>query len=405
MKRVMSWGGRIAAMVGNRGGPWGSGGSGGSGGDGDGGSGGESGGDGGSGEGGGGPRSPWGRPGPRRRPTGSGAGRSGGDVTSLDDWLKRSRDRLRGGLPGGGGGLSGPRRNWIVYGLIGFAILWVLFTSIHAIPPASRGVVTTFGRYERAMDPGVGFTWPAPISRVETVQVEEIRTIDIPTGNNENLILTGDQNVVDLDFSVSWNIKNPQLFLFQIRDPEQTIREVAESAMRAVISRMSLTDALGAGRGDIATRVQQSMQQLLDEYGSGVRVTNVAVKASQPPDAVSAAFSEVTQASQQAQSAQSEAGAYAVRLRAQAQGDAEQFKRIYEQYRLAPEVTRRRLYYETMEAILARVPSTIIEAPGVTPYLPLPEVQRQAPRQPAQAQAQQPRQQQPAPQAQQGQRR
>lgn len=399
MNWVSSWGGRIAAMVGNRGGPWGgSGGSGGSGGGGDSGSGGGSGD--GSGGGGKGPRSPWGRPGPRRdRPEGSSGG---GSVTSFDDWLKRSRDRIRGGIPGGGGGgASGPRRNWVIYGIIGFIILWVLFTSIHAVPPGSRGVVTTFGRYERTMNPGVGFTFPSPISQVQTVPVEEIRTIDIPSGNNEeNLILTGDQNVIDLAYSVSWNISDPQLFLFQIRDPEQTIREVAESSMRSVVSRISLTDALGAGRGEIASRVQQNMQELLNEYGSGIQITNIAVKQSQPPEAVNAAFLEVTAAAQKAQSAQNDARAYALQLTARAEGDAAQFEQIYQQYRLAPEVTRRRMYYEMMEDVLARVQSTIVEAPGVTPYLALPEIQRRSQQQqqrPAATPAQ------PAQQGQQGQ--
>jgi membrane protease subunit HflK len=303
----------------------------------------------------------------------------GGDVTSLDEWLKRSREKLRGGLPGGSGG---SRRKWIVYGLIAFVVLWVLFTSIHPVPPASRGVVTTFGRYERTMNPGVGFTWPAPISRVEMVQVEEIREIPIPGGdrNRENLILTGDQNVIDLDYTVNWNIKNPQLYLFQLRDPEQTIREVAETSMRAVVSRVSLNDALGAGRGDIANRVQQNMQQLLDDYGSGIQITNISINQSQPPAAVNAAFLEVSAAQQKAQSAQNEARAYALQLTAQAQGAAAQFEQIYQQYRLSPEVTRRRMYYEMMEDILSRVETTIIEAPGVTPYLPLPEIQRRAQR-------------------------
>jgi len=361
-------------------GPWGGGGGGGSGGGGSGGlggggDGGGSGGDG--GDGGDGPRSPWGRPGPRRRRPGAPAG--GGDVTSLDEWLKRSRDKLRGGLPGG----TGPsRRNWIIYGLLAFVVLWVLFTSIHPVAAGSRGVVTTFGRYERTMNPGVGFTFPAPISRVEMVQVEEIREIPIPGGdrNRENLILTGDQNVIDLDYTVNWNIKDPQLFLFQLREPENAIREAAETSMRAVVSRVSLNDALGAGRGDIATRVQQNMQQLLDEYGSGIQITNISINQSQPPAAVNAAFLEVSAAQQKAQSEQNNARAYALQLTAQAQGAAAQFEQIYQQYRLSPEVTRRRMYYEMMEDILSRVETTIIEAPGVQTYLPLQEIQRRGQR-------------------------
>ena len=385
-------------MSDNRGGPWGSGGggkggsgggeggSGGSaGGSGEGGSGGDGGsGDGGSGGGGGGPRNPWGQPGPRRRRPGGPAG--GGEVTSLDEWLKRSRERVRRGFPGGGG----VSRPYWLYGIVAFVILWVLFTSIHRVGPQERGVVTTFGRYERTMTPGIGLTWPAPISRVDRVAVEEIRQANIPEQRDrENLILTGDQNVIDLAYSVRWNVKNPQLFLFQLRDPEQTIREVAESAMRAVVARVSLEDALGAGRAEIEQRVQQNMQQLLDEYGSGVQIQGVAVNQSQPPARIVEAFNEVSAAAQQAQSEQNNARAYALQRTAQAQGDAAQFDQLYRQYRLAPEVTRRRMYYETMEEILRNVDKTIIEAPGVTPYLPLPEVRRrQQPAQEAQTPAQ-----------------
>ena len=302
------------------------------------------------------------------------------DVTSLDDWLKRSRDKIRGGFPGGGG--AGMNRPYWLYGLIAFALLWLLFTSIHRIGPQERGVITTFGRYERTINPGIGFTWPAPISRVETVPVEEIRTITIPEGDRENLILTGDQNVIDLAYSVRWNIKDPQLYLFQIQNPDATIREVAESSMRAVLARVSLDDALGAGRSEVEQRVEQNMQQLLDDYGSGVAIQGVAINQSAPPAAVNDAFLEVSAAQQKAQSAQNAARAYALQLTARAQGDAAQFEQLYNQYKAAPEVTRRRMYYETMEEILSRVDTTIIEAPGVTPYLPLPEINRRARPQP-----------------------
>lgn len=358
------WGARGAAMSEGRG-PWGGRGSGGSG---DG-----SGGDG-SGDGnGGGPRNPWGQPGPRRRRPGGGSG----DVTSLDDWLKRSRERIgRGFPPGGGGGFQMTRSYWL-YGLGAFLLLWLFFTSVHRIGPEERGVVLTFGRYERTIDSGIGFTWPAPVSRVEIVAVEEIRLINIPgQGNRENLILTGDQNVIDLDYSVRWNIRDPQLYLFQIANPDATIAEVAESSMRAVLARVSLDDALGAGRSEVEQRVEQNMQQLLNDYGSGILIQGVSINQSSPPAAVNDAFLAVSAAQQKAQSAQNEARAYALQLTARAQGDAAQFEQIYQQYRLAPEVTRRRIYYETMEEILARVDTTIVETPGVTPYLPLPQVER-----------------------------
>ena len=355
MRKNFGWGARLGAMFNeNRGGPWGPSG----GGDGSGG-----------GEGGGGPRSPWGEPPRKRRPG------PAGNVTSLDDFLKKSRQRFGGRFPQSDG-----RPYWL-YGLAVFALLWIVFTSFHRIEPQERGVVTLFGAYSRTLSPGIGFTLPAPIETVQEIDVEEIRTIDIGSADakGENLILTGDQNIIDLAYSVRWNIKDPQLFLFQIEDPEGTIREVAESAMREVVAGVSLDDAIGAGRSDIEQRVSLRMQQLLDGYGAGVRVQGIAVKQSDPPAAVNEAFKEVTAAQQQAQSYVNDARAYALQLTAKAQGEAAAFDKVYVQYKLSPEVTRRRMYYETMERVLSKVDKTIIEAPGVTPYLALPEIQRRAP--------------------------
>ncbi|WP_114954768.1 FtsH protease activity modulator HflK [Sphingosinicella terrae] len=351
MKRFFWWVRRPGAVLSdNRGGPWGAGG-----GDG-----------GGGGSGGDGPRNPWGQP-PRRRKPGRTA-----DITSLDEFLKKSRARFGGRFPSSQDG----RPYWL-YGLIAFILLWILLTSVHRISPQERGVVTFFGEYTRTMQPGIGFSWPAPIGRVEKLDVENIRTLTIPgSAGTENLILTGDQNVIDLAYSVRWNIKDPQRFLFQIAEPEQTIQEVAESAMRAVVARVSLDDAIGAGRSDVEQSVEQNMQQLLDDYGAGVRIQGVAINQSVPPAAVNEAFLQVSAAQQQAQSYMNDARAYALQITAKAQGDAAAFEKVYAEYRAAPEVTRRRMYYETMERILSRVDTTIIEAPGVTPYLPLPEIQR-----------------------------
>jgi membrane protease subunit HflK len=347
----------------NKGGPWGPSG---------GGSGGSGGGDGGSG----GPRSPWGQP-PRKRPGGGGGP---GNVTSLDDFLKKSRDRFGGRFPTGGDG----RPYWL-YGLVAFAALWLIFTSFHRIGPQERGVVTMLGSYSRTVQPGIAFTLPAPLESVEKVDVENIRTTDIGSTNSaeENLILTGDQNIIDLAYSVRWNIRDPQFYLFQIQDPDATIREVAESAMRQAVAGASLDDAIGAGRSEIEQRVQILMQQLLDNYGSGVLVQGIAIKQSDPPAAVNDAFKEVSAAQQQAQSYINDARAYALQLTAKAQGEAADFDKVYVQYKLAPEVTRRRMYYETMERVLSKVDKTIIEAPGVTPYIALPEIQKRSPAAPA----------------------
>jgi membrane protease subunit HflK len=230
------------------------------------------------------------------------------------------------------------------------------------------------------MQPGIGFSWPSPIGRVQVIDVENIRTISIPDNSGtENLILTGDQNVIDLAYSVRWNISDPRLFAFQIAEPEGTIREIAESAMRAVVSRVLLDEAIGAGRAEIEQNVEQTMQQILNDYGAGIVIRGVAISQSVPPAAVNEAFLQVSAAQQQAQSDLNNARAYALQITAQAQGSAAAFEKVLAEYRLAPEVTRRRMYYETMERILSRVDTTIVEAPGVTPYLALPELRRNPP--------------------------
>ena len=348
------WGARLAAMMNeNKGGPWG-----------------PSGGGSGGGDDGGGPKSPWGQPPRRRGPRGAG----GGNVTSLDEFLKKSKARFGGRFPQQDG------RPYWAYGLAAFILLWIVFTSFHRVGPQERGVITLFGQYSRTAGPGISFTLPAPFESMEKVDVEEIRTIDIgsPEPTSENLILTGDQNIIDLAYSVRWNISDPKLYLFQIKDPQETISEVAESAMRAVVAGVSLDDAIGAGRSDIETRVSQVMQQLLNGYGAGIRVQGVAIKQSDPPAAVNDAFKEVSAAQQQAQTYLNDARAYALQLTAKAQGEAAAFDKVYAEYRLAPDVTRRRMYYETMERVLSKVDKTIVETQGVTPYLPLNQAQRRA---------------------------
>jgi len=191
------------------------------------------------------------------------------------------------------------------------------------------------------------------------------------------LMLTGDQNLIDLAYSVRWNIRTPELYLFQMAQPDETIREVAESAMRAVVSQVTLNDAMGDRRAEIEAQAAQNMQRILDSYRSGVQVQGIAIKQADPPDAVNDAFKQVTAAQQQAQSYINSANAYSLQLRQKAQGEATAFDKVYEQYKLAPEVTRRRMYYETMEQVLSKVDKTIIEAPGVTSYLPLPEIKKQ----------------------------
>jgi len=326
-------------------------------------------------EGGGG--GPWGEP-PRR---GRRAPQSqSANVASFEDFLRRSKARFG---DGGGGRFSGkPDRSIIVWAIVGFILLWLLFTTMHRIAPEERGVVSRFGRYSHTLGPGISLTLPSPIDTVRKIDVENIRTIDLGTTGQETLMLTGDQNIVDIAYSVRWNIRDPELYLFELAEPDETIRQVGESAMRAVVSGFSLNDTIGEGRGDIETRVQDVMQRVLNNYRSGVRIQGIAIKQADPPAAVNDAFKEVSAAQQEAQSYINQARAYALQLTAKAEGEATAFDKVYEQYRLSPDVTKRRMYYETMERVLANVDKTIVEPSGVTPYLPLPQVQRSAPRSP-----------------------
>jgi membrane protease subunit HflK len=211
---------------------------------------------------------------------------------------------------------------------------------------------------------------------VQKVDVENIRTEDLGSTGSEDLMLTSDQNLIDIAYSVRWTVRAPELYLFELAEPKETIRQVAESSMRAVISRASLNDAMGDKRGEIEAQAMQMMQQVLDGYRSGIRIQGIAIKQADPPSAVNDAFKEVTAAQQDAKTYVNQARAYALQLTAKAQGEATAFDKVYDQYKLAPDVTRRRMYYETMEQVLGKVDKTIVEAPGVTPYLPLPQVQR-----------------------------
>jgi membrane protease subunit HflK len=351
MSILLRWGARLGAVFNeNKGGPWGPGG-------------GSDGGD-----GSGGPRNPWGQQ-PRRRRT-----PTSGNIGSLDDFLKKSRDRFGGRFP------SPEGKPYWLYGLAVVVLLWVFFTCFHLVGPQERGVITRFGKYAGTLESGIGMTLPAPIDRVQKTDVSQIRSIDIGSTDpsSDNLILTRDENIVDMAYQVRWNIKDPEQYLFQMQDPEGTIREVGQSAMRAVVADVTLDEAIGQGRGDIENRVAIIMQQVLDRYGTGVAIQGVAIKQSDPPAPVLNSFKEVSAAQQDAQSYINQARAYALQLTAKAQGEAAAFDKVYAQYKLAPDVTRRRMYYETMEDVLSKVDKTVIEAPGVTPYLPLPEAKARA---------------------------
>ena len=319
------------------------------------------------------PTGPWGEP-PKR-----GGGRPA-SVTSLDDFLKRSRGRFGGGGGPGGFGFGGkPSGSIMLWAAIALAALWLLMTTFHQIGSKERGIVTRFGRYSHTLQPGVGITLPAPIDRVQKINVGETQEITLGSAAEETLMLTGDRNIIDIAYQVRWSIRDPEQFLFELRTPEDTIRQVAESSMRQVVAQVSLLDAIGNKRGEIEARVQEEMQHTLDRYQSGVSIRGVAIKQADPPRSVNDAFKDVTAAQQDAESARNNANAYALQLRQLAQGEATAFDKVYVQYKLSPEVTKRRMYYETMERVLRGVDKTIVETPGVTPYLPLPQVQRSTP--------------------------
>lgn len=323
-----------------------------------------------------GPRNPWSIP--------PGGNRSRGPKpTALDEFIRRARGSGGGGGRGGGSFPAFPSGNggkaiWLIgSGLI--IALWIIFTSVHQIAPQQRGVVAFFGRYSQTLDPGIRLTWPSPIATVTKLDVQAIRTEDFPEGGSgENLMLTGDQNIIDLAYSVRWDVANPQDYIYQIRNPKDTVRAVAESAMRAVVATVTLDEAIGSGRDRIGVRAQDLMQSILNEYNSGIRIQGIAIKQADPPVKVIDEFKKVSAAQQEAESNLNEARTYAQQITARAQAEAAQFDLNYAQYKLAPQVTRRRMYYETMELVLAKTNKTIVETGGVVPYLPLPATRGRA---------------------------
>ena len=215
------------------------------------------------------------------------------------------------------------------------------------------------------------------MQNVDIENVSEFRIEQIPEGSDQRLMLTGDKNLVDLSYVVRWNIKDLKKFRFQLLDPADTVKEVAEAAMRASVAEESLDSIFsGAGRADTENAVKARMQQVLDAYRSGIVIQGVQIKKTDPPSEVMDAFKDVTAAQQDAQGYVNSAEGVAQQVLARAQGDAASFDKVYAQYKLAPEVTRQRLYYETMERVLSKTDKVVVEAPGVTSYLPLPEIKK-----------------------------
>lgn len=354
---------------------------------------------------------PW-RPNPG--PWGSGPQPPGQRPPNLDEFLRRGQERLRGSLPGGGGGFGGFRSILLV--AMAALVLWGL-SGFYTVQSNEQGVVLRFGEYVRTTSPGLRYHLPYPIESVVTPAVllnrrEDIgirvaddgqrSTVGMREVPQESLMLTGDENIVDINFSVFWVISNAPQYLFNIQNPETTIRAVAESAMREVIGRSELQPILTQGRQGIETAVHDLMQRTLNDYVAGIQITQVQLQKVDPPQQVIDAFRDVQAARADQERLQNEAQSYAnrvvpeargeaARIRQgaeayreqvvnEAQGAADRFNSIYEEYVKAPDVTRERMFLETMERIFAQTNKVILDpasgGQGVVPYLPLNELNR-----------------------------
>jgi membrane protease subunit HflK len=348
---------------------------------------------------------PWGS-GPR----GGGSGpRGGGPIPpDFEEMLRRGQDRFRRILPGGfrtGSGLA------LVLALI--VIIW-LASGFYRVLPDEVGVVLRFGAFDRITQPGLNYHLPSPIesvlvpavTRVNRTEIgyrslESVRgpaTRDVP---EESLMLTGDENIIDINFAVFWIISDARKYLFDIRDPELSVKSAAESAMREIIGETPIASALAEGRGKIESETRTLLQQLLDAYGAGITITQVQLQRVDPPAPVIDAFRDVQRALAdrerlrniaeayrndiiprargKAVSIVQEAMAYRQQVVAHAKGDAARFDSVYQAYKAAEDVTKQRMYLETLEEILKSANKVIIDKSalgnsGVLPYLPLPSL-------------------------------
>jgi modulator of FtsH protease HflK len=367
------------------------------------------------GGGGGGPGGPWGRPG-GGGPWGSGGG-GGNTPPDLEDILRRGQDRLRGLIPGGGGSIGGGKG--LVALVLAAALLW-LATGFYTVAPNQVGINTIFGRYTGQTREGLRYNFPYPIGGVVKPNVGQVNSIQVgyrsagPQGRardvpEESLMLTGDENIVDIDFDVQWRV-NPakaEDFVFNLQNPEGTIKSVAESAMREVIGRRQIQAVLTTEQANVAQEVRDIMQHTLDAYGSGVLINVVQLQGASPPAEVRQSFFDVNAAQQDAVRVQNEAETYASRevpaargraqqitqqaeaykeqAVAEATGQASRFGQVYAAYATAPAIIRERIFLETMERVLGSVNKVIIDqgagsgpnggaaAAGVVPVLPLAE--------------------------------
>ncbi len=356
--------------------------------------------------GGGGGQGPWGGGGPGR-PGGGGGG--GMQPPDLEETLRRAQERVKRFMPGGSGGAKG-----IVLVLIAVVAIW-LGSGFYRVQPEQQGVELLFGQYVQQTQPGLNYWLPSPIGTVYTPNVTRVNTIqigyrgegggsranrDVPS---ESLMLTGDQNVVDIDFDIQWQIKDAAFFLFNIRDPEGTVKIAAESALREVVGQATLESVLTGGRQQVEADTQKLLQQILDTYGAGILITQTKLQVADPPQEVIDAFNDVQRARQDQERLVNEANAYKNDIVPRAKGEAEKriaaakaykeqvikeaegeaarFLSVFETYQTAKDVTTRRLFLERMQDVLRRSNKIIIDkgvegGQGVVPYLPLNELQK-----------------------------
>lgn len=338
---------------------------------------------------------PWGQ-GPSGPP-----GRGGNQPPDLEELIRKSQERLRQILPGGGGSTGNfGRGQWLA--VIVLVLLGWLYMSANTIKPDENGLVLRLGTYNRTVGPGLHFVfWP--VERIEKLPVEAENQIDFGgAGKGEGLMLAGDQNIVDMRFTVLWKIKDPRDFLFNVAEQEELVTRVAESAMREVVGRTPAEEIRTRGRQAAQDQVRELIQRTLDGYRSGVLITGVQLEKADPPPQVVDAFEEVQRAEQNqnklireaeqyrnqilgqargdAARLVADAKAYKSRVVAEAQGEAQRFLSVYAEYDKAKDVTRQRLFLETLEDVLQKSNKVIIEegkeGTGVVPYLPLPELQK-----------------------------
>ena len=345
---------------------------------------------------------------------GSGGGGGNGNPPDLEEILRRSQDRLKNLVPGGNIGGRG-----LLLGILALILIW-LGSGIYFVRPNEVGLNVVFGRFAGKTGEGPNWNWPYPIGSVIKPQVtnvittevgfrtvESIRTSRQTDVTEESLMLTGDENIVDIDFIVQWQIDPaaPENYVFNIQDPSGTVKAVAESAMREIIGRRNIQPVLTTDRGAIETEVRQLMQDTLNGYNAGVRISLVQLQKVDPPQQVIDAFRDVQAARADQERLRNEAQTYANRVVpeargraaqltqaaeafkeqtvAEARGQASRFNAVYEQYKNAPAVTRERLFLETMERVMGGTDKIILDSTGngqgVVPYLPLDQLQQRRP--------------------------